>query len=94
MIYAVRDLTQYDEFQQVREVQQQIWGFAQGEGLYPPALKTAAENGGVVIGAFDGGKLIGFLFGPAIWFVAGIWVIYRVIRGYLLFKESQPIPDA
>src|SRR5512137_1589144 len=47
----------------VREVQQQIWGFAQGEGLYPPALKTAAENGGVVIGAFDGGKLIGFLFG-------------------------------
>jgi predicted GNAT superfamily acetyltransferase len=63
MIYAVRDLTKYEEFLQVREVQQQIWGFAQGEGLYPPALNTAAENGGVVIGAFDGGKLIGFLFG-------------------------------
>ena len=38
--------------------------------------------------------LIGFLIGPAIWFVAGIWVIYRVIRGYLLFKESQPMPRA
>jgi len=63
MIYAVRDLTKYEEYLQVREVQQQIWGFAQGEGLYPPALNTAAENGGVVIGAFDGGKLIGFLFG-------------------------------
>jgi predicted GNAT superfamily acetyltransferase len=60
---AVRDLTRYDEFLQVREVQQHIWGFSQGEGLYPPMLKTAAENGGVVIGAFDGGKLIGFLFG-------------------------------
>jgi uncharacterized membrane protein len=36
--------------------------------------------------------LIGFLVGPAIWFVAGIWVIYRVIRGYLLFKDSKPIP--
>jgi predicted GNAT superfamily acetyltransferase len=59
----VRDLTQYDEFLQVREVQQQVWGFTQGEGLYPPMLKTAAENGGTIIGAFDGGKLIGFLFG-------------------------------
>ena len=60
---AVRDLTRYEEFLQVREVQQQVWGFAQGEGLYPPLLKTASENGGVVIGAFDGEKLIGFLFG-------------------------------
>jgi predicted GNAT superfamily acetyltransferase len=63
MIFAVRDLTKYDEFLQVREVQQQIWGFTQGEGLYPPMLKTAAENGGTIIGAFDGGQLIGFLFG-------------------------------
>src|SRR5512136_1862171 len=63
MIYAVRDLTKYEEFLQVRDVQQQIWGFAQGEGLYPPALNTAAENGGTVIGAFDGAKMIGFIFG-------------------------------
>ncbi len=60
---AVRDLTKYEEFLQVRDVQQEIWGFTQGEGLYPPALNTAAENGGVVIGAFDGPKLIGFSFG-------------------------------
>jgi predicted GNAT superfamily acetyltransferase len=63
MVFAVRDLTEYEEFLQVREVQQQIWGFTQGEGLYPPMLKTAAENGGIIIGAFDGAKLIGFLFG-------------------------------
>lgn len=63
MVFAVRDLTKYEEFLQVREVQQHIWGFTQGEGLYPPMLKTAAENGGTIIGAFDGGKLIGFLFG-------------------------------
>jgi predicted GNAT superfamily acetyltransferase len=63
MVFAVRDLIHYDEFLQVREVQQQIWGFTQGEGLYPPMLKTAAENGGTIIGAFDGGKMIGFLFG-------------------------------
>ncbi len=63
MIIAVRDLTTYDEFLQVRDVQQQIWGFTSGEGLYPPALNTAAENGGTVIGAFDGAKMIGFVFG-------------------------------
>jgi predicted GNAT superfamily acetyltransferase len=63
MVFAVRDLTRYEEFLQVREVQQQIWGFTQDEGLYPPMLRTAAESGGTIIGAFDGTTMIGFLFG-------------------------------
>ena len=37
-----------------------------------------------------------FLLGPvlaiAIWAVASLWVLYRVIRGYLLFSQSKPIP--
>jgi uncharacterized membrane protein len=37
-----------------------------------------------------------FLLGPIlawfIWGAASIWVLYRVIRGYLLFKDSKPIP--
>jgi uncharacterized membrane protein len=36
--------------------------------------------------------LIGIPIAIAIWFVAGLWVIYRVVRGYLLFKDSMPIP--
>ena len=36
--------------------------------------------------------LIGIPIAIAIWFVAGIWVIYRVVRGYLLFKDSRAIP--
>ena len=36
--------------------------------------------------------LIGIPIALAIWFVAGLWVIYRVVRGYLLFKDSQPVP--
>lgn len=63
MLLAIRDLTKYDEFLQVRDVQQQVWGFTGGEGLYPPMLNTAAENGGTVIGAFDGGRMIGFIYG-------------------------------
>ncbi len=36
--------------------------------------------------------LIGIPIALAIWFVAGIWVIYRVVKGYLVFKDSRPIP--
>jgi uncharacterized membrane protein len=36
--------------------------------------------------------LIGFALGPLIWGVTAIWVLYRVIRGILLFKDSRPIP--
>jgi predicted GNAT superfamily acetyltransferase len=59
----IRDLTTYDEFLRVREVQRACWGFGSDEGLYPPILLTASQNGGVVLGAFDGDKLVGYLFG-------------------------------
>jgi uncharacterized membrane protein len=36
--------------------------------------------------------LIGPLIAVAIWFATAIWVLYRLIRGYLLFKDSQPVP--
>ena len=36
--------------------------------------------------------LIGIPIALLIWAVASIWVIYRVIRGYLVFKESRPMP--
>jgi uncharacterized membrane protein len=36
--------------------------------------------------------LVGIPIAFGIWLVAGIWVIYRVVRGYLLFKDSQAIP--
>ena len=64
-MYKIRDLETYDEMKNVRALQQEIWGFDDASlGLYPPVLKTAATNGGVVLGAFDEetGKMIGFLF--------------------------------
>ncbi|MEO8346679.1 MAG: hypothetical protein ABI607_13390 [Betaproteobacteria bacterium] len=36
--------------------------------------------------------LIGIPFAWAIWVVTALWVIYRVVRGYLLFKDSKAIP--
>jgi predicted GNAT superfamily acetyltransferase len=59
----IRDLTTYDECIEVRQVQQACWGFTGGEGLYPPVLLTASQNGGTVLGAFDCEKMVGYLFG-------------------------------
>lgn len=36
--------------------------------------------------------LIGIPIAFAIWLACAIWVIYRVVRGYLLFKDSKAIP--
>ena len=36
--------------------------------------------------------LIGIPIAIAIWVITTIWVIYRLIRGYLYFKDSRPIP--
>lgn len=27
-----------------------------------------------------------------VWIATAIWVIYRVVKGYLLYKDSKPIP--
>ena len=49
-----------------------------------------------VIGAVIFWVLLIILIGPviaiAIWFATAIWVLYRLIRGYVLFKDSQPVP--
>ena len=59
----IRDLTTYSEFLQVREVQRTCFGFSGDEGLYPPILLTASQNGGTVLGAFDGEQMVAYLFG-------------------------------
>ena len=62
--FTIRDLKTYEEFYQVHQLQQTIWGFDEpGIGLYPPFLFTASKNGGVVLGAFDpGDQMIGYIF--------------------------------
>jgi len=48
--------------------------------------------GGVVLLVL-GIILIGIPIALLIWAAASIWVLYRVIRGYLLFKDNKPIPE-
>jgi uncharacterized membrane protein len=37
--------------------------------------------------------LIGIPIAFAIWIATTLWVIYRLVRGYLLFSERKPIPN-
>jgi uncharacterized membrane protein len=36
--------------------------------------------------------IVGLFIGYLIWVATTIWVLYRLVRGYLLFNESKPIP--
>jgi uncharacterized membrane protein len=36
--------------------------------------------------------IVGLVIGYAIWVATTIWVLYRLIRGYMLFNASQPVP--
>ena len=37
--------------------------------------------------------LIGPIIAIGIWLATTIWVLYRLIRGYLLFKDNKPVPE-
>lgn len=64
---VIRPLTTYDDCLQVFDIQKRCWGFTEDMGLYPPMLLTVSENGGTVLGVFDGDQMVGYLFGyPAL----------------------------
>jgi len=47
---------------------------------------------GIVVIVTLGLILIGIPIAFGIWIAATVWVIYRLVRGYTLFKDSKPIP--
>ena len=36
--------------------------------------------------------IVGIVIAIPLWLAVAIWIIYRVLRGYLLFKDGKPIP--
>jgi predicted GNAT superfamily acetyltransferase len=59
---AIRRLTTIEEYEQCELLQQRIWG-THGVGRVPLLdLLTAQDNGGMVLGAFDGETLVGFVY--------------------------------
>lgn len=59
----IRSLDSLDEFEQLEEVQRQVWPGSETDVVPTHLLLTIAKNGGVVLGAFDGDRMVGFVFG-------------------------------
>jgi predicted GNAT superfamily acetyltransferase len=57
---ALRDLTTLAEFQEVERLESEIWGPVD---LVPlPILAVTVRRGAILVGAFDGDRLIGFVY--------------------------------
>jgi len=63
MTIAIRDLESIAELQAVEHLQRDVWGFADLDVVPSSHLRAAQKVGGILIGAFDGERLIGFVYG-------------------------------
>jgi predicted GNAT superfamily acetyltransferase len=60
---AIRILETADEMAAVEELQRIVWPGSETDVVPAHVLLTAAHNGGLVLGALDGERLVGMLFG-------------------------------
>lgn len=60
---VVRPICQPGEFRACHDVQREAWAFPDLLIIPYTQLLTIQHNGGVVLGAFDGPQLVGFVFG-------------------------------
>ncbi len=60
---VIREITQLPEMRLVEDLQKEVWGVADREVFPALALVPIIEVGGVLLGAFDGQEMVGFVFG-------------------------------
>jgi len=63
MAIEIRKLEGLEEIHRCEELQKQIWGFEDRSVVPHHVLITAQKGGGVLLGAFEGERMIGFVFG-------------------------------
>ena len=61
-VITYRDLTTLADFAGVVDLEREIWGPGYDEVVPVPILAVTVMRGGILIGAFDGGQLIGFVY--------------------------------
>lgn len=60
---TIRPLHSLEEIHACERLQQEIWGFADISVVPHHLILTTIKNGGVLLGAFEGDRLIGFVYG-------------------------------
>ena len=58
----LRDLKTLDEFKQVVSLEREIWGGDYDDVVPVPTLAVTVKRGGVLIGAFENGRMVGFVY--------------------------------
>ncbi|RPJ69837.1 MAG: hypothetical protein EHM24_17410 [Acidobacteria bacterium] len=59
----IRQLTTIAEFEQVYALEQQVWGYTSIADAVPvPILIVSVKTGGLLLGAFDAGQMVGFAY--------------------------------
>ena len=59
----IRPVVDHAEYHAVERLQAEVWNLPDVEIVPLHVLVTAAKNGGLLLGAFDGARLAGFVFG-------------------------------
>jgi len=62
MSITYRDLTALEEFARVVELERTIWGPGYEEVVPVPILAVTTLRGGILVGAFDGDAMVGFVY--------------------------------
>jgi predicted GNAT superfamily acetyltransferase len=62
-MFTIRLLETPEEMSLLEEMQRVVWGGSETDVVPLHMLITAVHNGGLALGAFDGEKMIGFVFG-------------------------------
>lgn len=59
----IRDLVNQQDYREVEKIQMEAWGFSELDVVPSGQLIAAKAAGGVLLGAFDGERMIGFVYG-------------------------------
>ncbi len=62
MTIAIRPLQTLDDFIQVEEIQRETWRDSETQIVPRHMINVTAHSGGAVLGAFDGERMVGFVF--------------------------------
>lgn len=60
--FTYRDLTTLEEFAAVVELEREIWGPGYDDAVPVPILVITVKRGGILIGAFVGDRMVGFVY--------------------------------
>lgn len=85
-----RLLTTIDELETVVDLQAEVWGLDIREAVPSNILVPIVRGGGMALGAFDDGQMIGFAFGLPLRH-AGEWSLLSHMTGVLPHYQGQAI---